>query len=169
MKTFYRDIGFWVISVQALAALFATIHRFPVSDGWENVFPEWRRINSAVSVLNPEDVRPEKFLGPGTPGFNELLDLIDKKFVGLPNKAAIRGITNRRDEFVSKSGQTILKTIDTWIDFGDMQYLRVASRNVLLEKVKEKRATLFFTIALWLLIFGLILRYIEYFKKISSG
>ena len=61
MKVFYRDIGFWVISLQALAAIFATTHRFPISEGWENVFPEWRRINAAVSVLSPEDALPKSF------------------------------------------------------------------------------------------------------------
>ncbi len=167
MKPFWNSLSFWVITIQAIAALLATIHRFPVSTGWENIRPKWSKLNKAVAQLNPENELAEKFLGVNDPGFNELLDLIDENFFGLPNKTAIRGITNRRDEYISKSGAKIVKTVNLWIDFGDGQYLKVASRNALLEKIREKRAMVFFTAALYVFLFGLFLRYVEFF--ISYG
>lgn len=163
----WKRLVFWIISIQLLAALLPLSTRLPFPAFWTDWVPEWKKVNAAFEKLKPNDTLSEQFLGPDEEGFNELLNIINRNFVELPNRKIIRGITNRMDSPTNPNGEKLFKAVFLWIDFGNGQYLPLGSRRALWERIKAERDIVILWWALVLLLLSFILRYVDFAKSMK--
>lgn len=164
----FKRLTFWIISIQFLAALLPLSTRLPFPTFWTDWVPQWKKVNVVFEQLKPDDTLSEQFLGNDKEGFNEILDIVDRNFVELPTRKAIRGITNRMDSETNPSGEKLFKVVYLWLDFGNNQYLPIATRRAFWEQVKAERSIVVLWWALGLFILSIILRYAEFFKLVKK-
>src|SRR2546425_1028096 len=99
-----------VISVGFLGSFVGAAHKFNLIDAQQYLFNR-NSINTALEILNPNKVNPEKILEnkKNPKELSALLGVVERNYFELPTRGRISGMTHVKFPAVSREGIELFK------------------------------------------------------------